>query len=461
MATLDRAIGPFAATLLVIGGIIGSGIFLTTGPMAAALPSATLLILAWVLGSLFAVFGALTYAEMATMFPRSGGVYVFLREAFGPLTGFLYGWATLLVVLAGGTAAVAVGFAEYFSYFFPALSSTHIIVDIPLGIKTLHIARSQCVAVSAIAVLGAINYVGVRSGSGTNAVLTIAKITGLVLLPIFAIVSPQASPAWTPIVPTEAAFSGQASVLSAFGVALISVLWAVEGYYFVTYAAGEVRDPKKNLPRALIFGLLIVMAIYVIVNLAYLYALPMDSLRGASRVAEAAATSMVGPAGATIIALTVLVSTLGADAAVILSASRLFYAMAKDGLLFPSAAAIHPKYHTPHIAIIGLTAWSSMLALSGTYEDLFTYVVFVSVLFSLLGGLALFRLRLRRPDAERPYRVWGYPVVPVLFIAGALFMVLNTLISKPVQSIAGLGILAVGLPVYFYWSRQVTTGNDG
>jgi APA family basic amino acid/polyamine antiporter len=250
-----------------------------------------------------------------------------------------------------------------------------------------------------------------------------------------------------------------AGVLSAFGVALISVLWAVEGYYFVTYAAGEVRDPKKNLPRALIFGLVIVMAIYVIVNLAYLYALPMDSLRGAPRVAEAAATSMVGPAGATIIALTVLVSTLGADAAVILSASRLFYAMAKDGLLFPAAAAIHPKYHTPHIAIIGLTVWSSILALSGTYEDLFTYVVFVSVLFSLLGGLALFRLRLRRPDAERPYRVWGYPVVPTVFIAGALFMVINTLVSKPVQSIAGLGILAIGLPVY-YWSRQVTTGND-
>jgi basic amino acid/polyamine antiporter, APA family len=455
MATLDRAIGPVAATLLVIGGIIGSGIFLTTGPMAAALPSPTLLILAWVLGSLFAVFGALTYAEMATMFPRSGGVYVFLREAFGPLTGFLYGWATLLVVLAGGTAAVAVGFAEYFSYFFPSLSSGHIVADVPIGFTTLHIARSQCVAVAAIAVLGAINYVGVKSGSGTNAVLTVAKIIGLVLLPIFAIVSPQASPAWTPIVP-----SSEDGVFSAFGVALISVLWAVEGYYFVTYAAGEVRDPKRNLPRALTFGLLIVMAIYVIVNLAYLYALPMESLRGASRVAEAAATSMVGPAGATIIALTVLVSTLGADAAVILSASRLFYAMAKDGLLFTSAAKIHPKYHTPHIAIIGLTVWSSMLALSGTYEDLFTYVVFVSVLFSLLGGLALFRLRKRRPDAERPYRVWGYPFVPVVFIAGAVFMVMNTLISKPVQSIAGLGILAVGLPVYWL-SRHRAKGAGG
>ncbi len=168
---------------------------------------------------------------------------------------------------------------------------------------------------------------------------------------------------------------------------------------------------------------------------------------------------MVGPSGATIIAITVLVSTLGADAAVILSASRLFYAMAKDGLLFPAAAAVHPKYHSPHVAIIGLTVWSSILALSGTYEDLFTYVVFVSVLFSLLGGLALFRLRAARPDADRPYRVLGYPVVPILFILGALFMVINTLLSRPVQSIAGLGLLVLGLPVY-YWSRQVTTGND-
>ncbi|HXT70500.1 MAG TPA: amino acid permease [Vicinamibacterales bacterium] len=456
MATLERAIGPFSATLLVVGGIVGSGIFLTTGPMAAALPSASLLILAWTLGSLFALFGALTYAEMATMFPRSGGVYVFLREAFGPLTGFLYGWATLLVVLAGGTAAVAIGFANYFSYFFPSLSSAHVVADLPLGFTTLHIARSQLVAVAAIAFLGAINYVGVRSGSRTNAVLTIAKVTGLVLLPVFAIVSPQVSPEWTPIVPVAA----DTGVLAAFGVALISVLWAVEGYYFVTYAAGEVRDPARNLPRALAAGMLVVMAIYVIVNVSYLYALPMEALRGTPRVAETAATAMVGSWGATLIAATVLVSTLGSDAAVILSASRLFYAMAKDGVLFPAAAAVHPKYNTPHIAIIGLTIWSSVLAVSGTYEDLFTYVVFVSVLFSLLGGLAFFRLRQLRPDAERPYRVWGYPVVPAVFILGALFMVINTLVSRPVQSIAGLGLLVLGLPAYWYWSRQATTGND-
>jgi APA family basic amino acid/polyamine antiporter len=416
--------------------------------MAQAMPSASLLILAWVVGSLFALFGALTYAEMAAMFPQSGGVYVFLREAFGPLTGFLYGWTTLLVVLAGGTAAVAVGFADYFSYFFPALSSRHVIAEIPVGFTTLHVARSQIVAVGAIVVLGGINYVGVRSGSGTNVVLTLAKVAGLALLPIFALVAPQTSPQWVPVVPAEVG-----SPLSAFGVALIAVLWAVEGYYFATYAAGEVRDPSRNLPRALAWGLLAVMAIYVIVNVAYLYALPMDALRGTTRVAEAAATAMVGPAGATIIALTVLASTLGADAAVILGASRLFYAMAKDGVLLPAAAAVHPKYHSPHIAIVGLTAWSSVLALSGTFEQLFTYVVFVSVLFSLLGGVAFFHLRRTRPGADRPYRAWGYPAVPALFVAGALFMVVNTLSERPVQSLAGLGLLALGLPVYWYGRR--------
>jgi len=449
MATLERAIGPFAATLLVIGGIIGSGIFLTTGVMAATLPSASLLILAWVVGSLFAVFGALTYAEMATMFPQSGGVYIFLREAFGTLPAFLYGWAMLLVVLSGGTAAVAVGFADYFSYFVPALSSTHIVGELPLGAWTLRVAASQLVAVGAIVILGGVNYLGVKAGSGTNAVLTVAKVTGLALLPLLALFAAQTTPEWTPVVPPETA-----APLTAFGVVLIAVLWTTEGYYFMTYAAGEVRNPAKNLPLAMTVGLLAVMAIYVVVNLAYLYALPMEALRGTTRVAEAAATAMVGPAGATIIAVTVLVSTLGADAAVILGASRLFYAMARDGLFFPAASAVHPRYHSPHIAIVGITIWSSLLALSGSYEQLFTYVVFVSVLFSMLGGLALFKLRRSRPDADRPYRVWGYPVVPTLFVLGAFYMVVNTLSERPTESLLGLGLMALGLPAFYYWKRR-------
>ena len=447
--TLDRAIGPVAATLLVIGGIVGSGIFLTTGIMAKALPSAPLLLLAWVAGGLFALFGALAYAELSTMFPRSGGVFVFLKEAFGPLTAFLYGWAMLLVVLTGGVAAVAVGFADYLSYFVPAAGAGRTIASVAIGSFTWTLSADKVVAVASIVALGAINYLGVRSGSRTNTVLTAAKVAGLSALVLFAIVAGRVAPVVTPIVPP-----GVASPFTAFGVAMIAVLWANDGFYFLTYAAGEVRDASRNLPRALTFGLLAVMAIYLTVNVAYLVALPMDELAGTSRVAERAATALVGPSGASMVALTVIVSTLGCNAAAILAGSRLLYAMAADGLFFTAAATVHPRYRSPHVAVAGITAWSALLALSGSYEQLFTYVVFTSVLFSCLGGLSLFRLRRILPEAARPYRVWGYPVVPALFILGSFAVVGNTLIERPMESLAGLGLLALGLPAYAYWRRR-------
>jgi APA family basic amino acid/polyamine antiporter len=451
--TLDRAIGPVAATLLVVGGIVGSGIFLTTGIMAAALPSPALLLLAWAAGGLFALAGALTYAEMSTMYPRAGGVYVFLKEAFGSLPGFLYGWSMLLVVLSGGVAAVAVGFAEYLSYFAPSLSHTHVLMQVPVGSWTWTLSAGQVVAVLSIVFLGGVNYLGVRSGSGTNAVLTTAKLAGLAILPIFAIVvSTRVSPAWTPVVPP-----GVGSPFVAFGVAMIAVLWANDGFYFLTYAAGEVKDPARNLPRALTFGLLAVMAVYLTVNLAYLVALPMTQLAGTRRIAEAAATALVGPSGGTLVALTVVVSTFGCNAAAILAGSRLLYGMAVDGLFLPAAASVHPRYRSPHVAIAAITIWSALLALSGSYEQLFTYVVFTSVLFSLFGGLALFRLRSTRPAADRPYRVWGFPIVPGLFVLGSLFVVGNTLMTKPFESLAGLGFLALGLPAYFYWKKDIRT----
>jgi len=447
--TLDRAIGPVAATLLVIGGIIGSGIFLTTGLMAASLPSPALILTAWALGGLFALAGALSYAELAAMFPRAGGVYVYLREAFGPLPAFLYGWAMLLVALSGGVAAVAVGFADYLSYFFPSLSPAHVLATVPIGSVTWTLTAAKIVAVASIVALGGINYLGVRSGAGTNAVLTVAKIAGLLLIPIFAIAAPRVSPEWTPIVPPDVP-----EPLVAFGIAMIAVLWANDGFYFLTYSAGEVRDPTRNLPRALTFGLLTVIAIYLMVNLAYLVALPMSELAKTSRVAERAATALVGASGAMLVSLTVVFSTFGCNAAAILASSRLLYAMAADGLFFSAAAKVHPRYHSPHVAILGITIWSSLLALSGTYEQLFTYVVFTSVLFSLFGGLALFRLRLVRPEAPRPYRVWGYPILPGLFVLGSVFVVVNTLMTRPFESLAGLGLLVIGLPVYLYWKGQ-------
>jgi APA family basic amino acid/polyamine antiporter len=436
---LARAIGLRSAILFVVGSVIGSGIFLTTGGMAMVIPSASLLLAAWVLGGVLAIAGGLTYAEMGAMFPRSGGVYVFLKEAYGPLPAFLYGWAALFVVISGGIAAVAVGFAAYLSYFIPTLTTTSL-----LGIE-----GTKLVAASVILVLGAVNYTGVRSGNMVNVVTTAAKVGALAALPVMALVAARAHPQFLPIVPP-----GLDRPAASFGVAMIAVLWTYEAWYFITYAAGEIKDPQRNLPRALFGGILLLTAIYVVVNIAYMYALTLDEMKGTTRIAERAATALIGPVGATYIALTVQISTFGNNAAAILGGSRLLFAMASDGVFLPVASRVHPRYLTPHVAIVALTVWSALLALSGTYEQLFTYVMFASILFSVAAGVALFRLRSTMPDRPRPYRTWGYPFVPLVFIAGSAAFVLNTLFERPVESLAGLGLLALGLPAYWYWGRK-------
>jgi len=449
---LVRAIGLPSAILFVIGSVVGSGIFLTTGVMAGTLPSTTLLLLAWTLGGAFALAGGLSYAEMGAMFPRSGGVYIFLREAYGPLLGFLYGWVALLVVISGGIAAVAVGFSEYLSFFVPALSPSNVLWTGTIASVPVSVSAGQLVAGTSVLVLGAINYAGVRSGNMTNAVLTAAKIAGLAMLPLLAIAAHRTTPALLPVMPEPFP-----RPLASFGIAMIAVLWAYEAWYFITYAAGEIENPKRNVPRALAIGVLLLTTIYMAVNVAYFFALPLAEIRGVTRVAEKAAVAMVGLRGADFVAATVVVSTFGCNAAAVLAGSRLLFAMSRDGLFFPVAARVHERYHTPHIAIVALTLWSTLLTLSGTYEQLFTYVMFSSVLFSVFGGVALFRLRRIKPDHPRPYLAWGYPWVPALFVAGSIAFVWNTLMERPFESLAGLGLLAMGLPIYWYWQHRART----
>jgi basic amino acid/polyamine antiporter, APA family len=444
---LIREIGLSSAVLFVMGSVIGSGIFLTTGLMAAALPSPALLLLAWLAGGLVALTGGLTYAELGAMFPRSGGIYVYLREAFGPLLAYLYGWAALLIFFSGGIAAVAVGFADYVSYFVPALSTSRVLLSAPTPIGLWTVSAAQIVAVVCIAALAWINYVGVRTGNRANVAITIAKVAGLAALPIMALLFSHTSPAWTPVVPPVE------RPLAAFGVAMIAVLWANDAWYCVTWIAGEMKNPQRDLPRALFLGITLLTVVYLAVNVAYLYALPMDDLRGVGRVGEKAATALVGSRGAAFVALTVIVSTLGCDLAAILAGARLLFAMARDGVFLPVAARVHPVYRTPHIAIVALASWSAILALSGSYEQLFTYVIFASSLLHTIGAFGVFRLRRLRPDHPRPYRVWAYPVVPIVFILASGAVVLNTLMERPKESIAGLGFLALGLPFYFLSRR--------
>ena len=447
-AQLDRAIGLGGATMLVIGSVIGTGIFLTTGIMMQELPSPSLVLLAWAAGGLLAMAGGLTYAEMGSMFPRSGGLYVFLSEAYGPVIGFLFGWACVLVILTGSVAAVAVGFAEYFSYFFPALGTSRQLLSIGVPWGTWTLTAGQLVAAASIVVITGINYVGVRSGNGTNALITGAKIAALLAVPLLALVYFRATPAFVPVVPPAAA-----RPLASFGVIMIAVMWTYEGWYYVAFAAGEIKDAARNVPRALIYGTAALLAIYVAVNIAYLFSLTVEELSGVVRVAERAVSALVGPAGASFVAATVLVSAFGCNVAGVIAASRACFAMSADGRFFPAAARVHPTYRTPHVALLITSTWAVLLTLTGGYQALFTYVTFASVLFGTLGGVAIFVLRARRPDAPRPYRALGYPVVPALYVIGSFALVWNTLVERPTESIAGLGLVALGLPFYLYWRR--------
>lgn len=445
---LIQGLGTWDGTLITIGSILGTGIFITTGDIARALPHAGLILVLWVAGGFLTLAGALTYAEMGSMFPRAGGQYHFLKEAYGPLWGFLFGWASFLVIMSGGIATLAVGFGEYLGSFVPFFSTKNVLLTLPAGPWTWSVSGGQVAGALAIALLTAVNYVGLKEGAGVQNAVTVVKIGSLVGLAALGLWVPAATS------PDLAAPLPPGHVLSAFGVGMIAVLWTYDGWYNLTFLAGEMRRPERSLPWGLIAGTSAVIVLYSLMNLVYVRALPVGAMGGTGRIGEAAAAALFGSSGARLVSLAVLVSTFGCISSTILGVSRIYLPMAQDGVFFPALAAIHPRYRTPAASILAQGVWSAILALSGSYEQLYTYVIFAAVLFHAATGAAVFVLRRTQPDTPRPYRTWGYPWVPAVFILSSLWLVGNTLVEKPSESLIGLGFVALGLPAYAWWRAK-------
>ena len=444
---LKRQLGLFDSTMMVIGIVIGSGIFMTTGLMAEALPSPSFILIAWVLGGVMMIAGALTYAELGAAMPKAGGQYVYLREAYGPLPAFLFGWVAFIAYLTGTNAAIAVAIAEHMGSFFPTLSPENIILD--LGFY--HLSSGQLMALTIIFGLSLVNYLGVVLGKWVQNVLTILKIGSILVFALIGLfVTTNVTIDYT-LNPTGLSF-GQ--ILMGMGVALIAVNWTVGGWDYVTLVSGEVKSPGKNLPRALIFGTLAIISLYILINLAYLKSMPISQIAGEVKIGEASARALFGNGIAGLFTVAVMLSMFGSLNGNILVGPRVTYAMAKDDLFFRQAADVHPKYRTPGNAIILQGIWAGILTLTGTFKELITLVVFVNFMLWIAASSTVFVLRKKQPDLHRPYKVWGYPWVPALFILFSLAVMVNTFFESPGQSLMGLGLTFLGLPAYYYWNKR-------
>jgi basic amino acid/polyamine antiporter, APA family len=434
MTELRRSIGLVRATAMVVGIIIGASIFVQPSAVTAQVHSFAGVLLVWTTAGLLTLIGSLVLAELASAFPRTGGVYVFLREAYSPSVGFLWGWAMFWTMHSGIIAVIAMVFARYVGAF------------VPLGDGGILI-----VAVTSIVVLSAVNYLGVRFASGVQVVLTCIKVFALVLIVVAALnVARQGGGALR--LASGAAVTAMPAP-AAFALALIAGLFAFGGWHMVSYAADETVNPTRTIPRALMLGALTVTALYVAVNAAYLFVLPLTTVALSTRVAADFADAAVGGSGAQIMSALVVLSTLGAMNGVILAGPRVYLAMADDGLLFKWAGAVHPRYRTPHRAIVLQAVWSSVLVVTGTYRALFTRVVYTEWVFFGLLAAALVVLR-RRPGYAPVYRAWGYPVLPSLFVLSTAAIVLNQIVHDPLDSVLGLGLVLAGLPVYYIWARK-------
>jgi APA family basic amino acid/polyamine antiporter len=472
-----RELGVFDSTMLVIGSMIGSGIFIVSADIARTVGSPGYLLLVWLVTGVLTMIAALSYGELAGMMPQAGGQYVYLREAYNPLVGFLYGWTFFLVIQTGTIAAVAVAFAKFTGVLLPWFSEKHVLATV-FG---LHVSAAQLLAIVSIVVLTYINIQGVHTGKLVQNVFTIAKVLalfGLILLGIAVGRNPEAIAAnfsafWNASWTTAAAQGGVTvqplvgiGILTAMGVAMVGSLFSSDAWNNITFTAAEVINPKRTIPMSLALGTGIVTIIYITANIAYLLVLPLaGSPDGATlvergiqfassdRVGTSIASIIFGDPASIIMALLIMVSTFGCNNGLILSGARLSYAMAVDKLFFRRAAVLNGR-SVPGNALVLQAVWACLLCLSGTYGDLLDYVVFAVLLFYILTILGIFRLRKSRPDAERPYRAFGYPVLPALYIVLAAAICIDLLVYKPLYSWPGLGIVLLGIPVYFLWHKS-------
>jgi len=468
---LPQRLGLFDTTTIVVGSMIGSGIFLTPSIMAQWVETPGILLGLWVFAGLFTFLGALCYAELASMMPRAGGQYVFLTEAFGRFWGFLYGWTLFLVIQTGFNAAVAIAFAKYLGVFVPALGEANVLVSAPVGqwlpsflgnvvepSWCFEINSAQVVGCAVIALLTGVNILGVREGATVQNLFTVLKLVALgcliaVGLPHVGENLANFTPWIEPRPGPEALHIGFAAGLA---VALSKALFAYDAWNSGTFVAEEVRRPEKTVPRALLLGSLVVMSVYVLTNVAYLANLPIDQMAKVreNRVAEPVATALFGPVGATLVVVTILISTFGCVNGMILSGARVCYAMARQGLFFRSCAALHRRSRTPATALVYQGAWSCVLAISGSYSALLTYSVFASVLFGALTVAGVYQLRATQPQRPRPYRCWGYPITPALYLAAAYPFLLYVVVGDPEATRIGLFLVMTGVPVYLAWRQR-------
>jgi APA family basic amino acid/polyamine antiporter len=447
---LRRDLGLWGAVAIVVGTVIGSGIFLVPKAMILNVGSPGMVFAVWVFGGILTMFGALTYAELAAALPEAGGEYVYLREAYGPFFGFLYGWTQTWVAKSASIATLATGFFYYLANFQPGLEKVLWSVPIPLGAGgPLEIRSGQLLAMAVILFLAVVNYFGVKIGGGVQIAVTIIKVALIFAIIVIGLGSGQGNIAnYTTSIPVTGGFSG-------FFAALVAALWAYDGWNNVNMVSSEIRNPQRNLPLALIGGVGLVILIYLLTNLAYFYVLSASEVAASDRVAAAMIRKVVGQGGANAVSIAAMISIFAALNGSILSGARVPYALARDGYFFKPVARVHPEHHTPGVAVALLSSWSALLVLSGRYDQLYTMAIFSSWILYAMATAAVLVLRKTKPDLPRPYRTLGYPVVPILFVLVAITLLVQTMRTYPRESIRGLVFILLGLPFYFHWKRRV------